>query len=593
MPEELPTGWVRTTLGEVCAMNPRVPFDESLPDQTEVSFVPMAAVQEESGRLDASETRELGSVRRGYTSFIENDVIFAKITPCMENGKIAQATGLKNGLGYGSTEFFVFRPYEGLLPRFILYFLLQPSLREEAERQMAGASGQKRVPAHYLLTHEFLLPPTREQERIVAKLDAALSRLERAEIAAHRAQQRLKRYRAAVLQAATTGELTRSWREENKADLAETGDALLHRLLATRRAHWEEAELKRFRSVDKKQKDEKWKSRYEEPPRPDTARLSDVPPGWAWVRLQQLGFIVGGLTKNPRRTGLPLKLPYLRVANVYANELRLEDVETIGVDKHEIDKLLLEKGDLLVVEGNGSKDQIGRLAIWDGSIDRCVHQNHIIKVRLVEKKISTWVLSWLLSPAGREHIERVASSTTGLYTLSISKVGDLPILLPPIAEQTEIVLKIEQRFAAADRLAVALEQQLVRSGEARHSLLHEAFTGRLVPQDPTDEPASALLDHILLSRETQIQKPRIRRMPKPASIFERKSLLEVLREHKRSMTPEELFSRSGYQQEFKEKECRQEVVDKFYDELRQLVGPQGPVVETRPDRNKVLLEAKQ
>lgn len=84
MPKNLPKGWVRTTLGEVCAINPRLGFDEP-----------------------PSQVRTLGSVRRGHTPFIENDVIFAKITPCMENGKIAVANGLKNGLGYGSTEFFV------------------------------------------------------------------------------------------------------------------------------------------------------------------------------------------------------------------------------------------------------------------------------------------------------------------------------------------------------------------------------------------------------------------------------------------------------------------------------------------------------
>src|SRR5260221_861611 len=166
MPKKLPKLWVRTTLGEVCTLNPRMPVGFPLPDHTEVSFVPMAAVQEESGRLDPSQIRTLTSVRRGYTHFIEDDVIFAKITPCMENGKVAIATGLKNGFGYGSREFFVFRSFEGVLPRFVLYFLLQPSLREEAEHHMAGASGQKRVPANYLLSHEFPLPPTREQERI-------------------------------------------------------------------------------------------------------------------------------------------------------------------------------------------------------------------------------------------------------------------------------------------------------------------------------------------------------------------------------------------------------------------------------------------
>ena len=178
---------------------------------------------------------------RGYTPFRENDVIFAKITPCMENGKIALATGLKNGIAYGSTEFLVFRPYKGILPRFVLHFLLQPSFREAAEKQMSGASGQKRVPAIYLFNHEFLLPPTLEQDRIVAKLDAALSRVERAENASRRAQERLKRYRAAVLNAAATGDLTRAWREAQREDQkagAETAQDLLQRIRAVRRSLW-------------------------------------------------------------------------------------------------------------------------------------------------------------------------------------------------------------------------------------------------------------------------------------------------------------------------------------------------------------------
>jgi type I restriction enzyme S subunit len=212
MPEILPTGWVKTTLGEVCAINPRTPYEESVSEDTEVSFVPMAAVEEETGRLDASQVRALRLVRKGYTRFKENDVIFAKITPCMENGKIALATSLKNGFAYGSTDFFVFRPYQVLLPRFLLHYLLQPSLRENASYQITGASGQKRVPINYLSHLDFWLPPVNEQRRIVAKLDASLSRIERGKAAARRAEERLKRYRAAVLFGAVSGELTKSWR---------------------------------------------------------------------------------------------------------------------------------------------------------------------------------------------------------------------------------------------------------------------------------------------------------------------------------------------------------------------------------------------
>lgn len=163
MTESLPKGWVRTTLGEVCAINPRISSEEMPSDDADVSFVPMSAVEEETGRIDTSEFRSVGAVRRGYTPFKDGDVLFAKITPCMENGKIALASGLKNGLGFGSTEFVVFRSFEGLRPRFLLYFLLQPSFRDDAEQRMVGASGQKRVPTAYLAGHEFRLPPPKNR----------------------------------------------------------------------------------------------------------------------------------------------------------------------------------------------------------------------------------------------------------------------------------------------------------------------------------------------------------------------------------------------------------------------------------------------
>jgi type I restriction enzyme S subunit len=284
--------------------------DTAFPDQTEVSFVPMAAVEENSGRLDASQIRTLGSVRRGYTPFKENDVIFAKITPCMENGKIALATGLKNGLAYGSTEFFVFRPHAGLVPRFVLHFLLQPSLREVASHQMVGASGQKRVPINYLATHEFWLPPTREQERILAKLDSALIRVDRAEVAARRAQERLKNYRTAVLHAAISGEITRSWRKtrqkRNEAN-QKSSETLLELLFAAHRAHWEMAELNRFPRVPK---NDRWKSRYSRPVLPNRGDLPQIPESWAWAPLEMVAEIGSGISVSQNRAVKnPVELP--------------------------------------------------------------------------------------------------------------------------------------------------------------------------------------------------------------------------------------------------------------------------------------------
>src|SRR5262249_29220057 len=152
---------------------------------------------------------------------------------------------------------------EGLLPRFLLYFLLQPSLREDAVSQMTGAVGHKRVPSNYLLRREFLLPPTTEQERIVEKLDAALSGLERAETAARRAKDRLKLYQPAALKSAINGKFTAAWREtrqKSKTADKESGEDLLQRLLIARRVRWEEVELNRLQAAGGEPKSNRWKS---------------------------------------------------------------------------------------------------------------------------------------------------------------------------------------------------------------------------------------------------------------------------------------------------------------------------------------------
>ena len=150
-------GWGLTTLGECCDINPRRPKD--IPDDCEVSFVPMPAVSEH-GQIDCSESKSYGEVKKAFTYFADNDVLFAKITPCMENGKGAVATGLSNGIGAGSTEFHVLRPIEGKSnPYWIYTTTMFSSFRRQARRMMTGTGGQLRVPASFLEEFVITLPP--------------------------------------------------------------------------------------------------------------------------------------------------------------------------------------------------------------------------------------------------------------------------------------------------------------------------------------------------------------------------------------------------------------------------------------------------
>ncbi|WP_292083489.1 MULTISPECIES: restriction endonuclease subunit S [unclassified Brevundimonas] len=196
----LPQGWAETTLGELVEVNPKHAAD--IDRTVSVSFVPMPVVDEVTGRITDPIDRPLDEVWKDYTHFSDGDVIFAKITPCMENGKSAIASGLTNGLACGSTEFFVFRSQGAIEPAYLWRFLRQTKFREEAAKVMTGAVGQRRVPRAWLENYNLGVAPRAEQRRIVAKLDALTARLARAKLELSRAQKLVAKERLAILGAA-------------------------------------------------------------------------------------------------------------------------------------------------------------------------------------------------------------------------------------------------------------------------------------------------------------------------------------------------------------------------------------------------------
>ncbi len=161
-------GWGLVTLGSVCRINPQKSQDPRLCSGIEVSFVPMQAVTEK-GEIDTTLVKEYDEVKNGFTYFVENDVLFAKITPCMENGKGAIAKGLHNGIGFGSTEFHVLRPIRAETNPYWIYVLTAfPHFREDAANNMTGSAGQRRVPASFLENYYVTVPPLVLQEQFAA-----------------------------------------------------------------------------------------------------------------------------------------------------------------------------------------------------------------------------------------------------------------------------------------------------------------------------------------------------------------------------------------------------------------------------------------
>ncbi len=262
--QRLPEGWVIASLPEIAAINP-APTRLTGDDATPVNFVPMRAVEPEGGGLANPEVRPYGEVKKGYTSFLSGDVIMAKITPCMENGKTTAVPDLPGKLCFGSTEFHVIRAEDGVQPKWISNFLLQHEVRRVAQRQMTGGVGQMRVPASFLQGLQIPVAPIAEQQRISDALDELLSDLDAGVEALQRAQAKLALYRASVLKAAVQGDLTAEWRNQHPD--AEPASVLLQRILVERRQRWEQEQLRKFKAAGKTPP-ANWKAKYKEPVAP-------------------------------------------------------------------------------------------------------------------------------------------------------------------------------------------------------------------------------------------------------------------------------------------------------------------------------------
>ena len=485
----LPNGWTVAPLGHLCLINPRS-FVEAVGDDDEVSFVPMAAVEAATGNLDSSMSRPYKEVSKGYTRFSEGDVLFAKITPCMENGKIAAAKGLKNRAGCGSTEFHVMRPIEGLNDSLLLFFLLQEAIRKEAQGNMTGSAGQLRVPAAFLEETSFPLPPLPEQHRIVAEIEKQLTRLDASVGALRRAKANLKRYRASVLKDACEGRLVPTEASLARAEGREYEHAgqLLQRILEERRARWESQEKRR--------------GTYKEPAPPDTSALRELPEGWVWATVDALMDIIRGLAfPKEARQAEPTEdsIACLRTANVQ-DSVEWDDLWHIPEYFVRSSRQLVQESDVLMSVSN-SLELLGKVAQVKNVPTKSTFGAFVALLRAVDTRNQDFLYWQLVAPEARSVIRRAGSTTTNISNISSSRLAEVPIRLPPLSEQHRIVAEVERRLSVVQQAEATVDASLRRAERLRQSVLKRAFEGKLVPQDPNDEPASALLERIRAERE--------------------------------------------------------------------------------------------
>jgi type I restriction enzyme, S subunit len=396
----LPKGWSVAPLGELAHVNPRS-FDDPPADDDLVSFVPMACVEEESGLVDVANYRQWREVKKGYTPFQDGDVLFAKITPCMENGKYAIVRGLKRGRGTGSTEFHVLRSRPGILPEFILNFLFQDSIRRNARMIMKGAAGQLRVPPEFLGELLLPVPPEREQARIVAEIEKQFTRLTAAVAALRRVQANLKRYRAAVLKAACEGRLV-----PTEAELArregrsyEPASALLERILAERRTRRQAAKTAKFHSKTSA-------SSYKEPLQVNETPHYRPPEGWIWCTADQVCLqITDGEHIQPpyTATGDPL----LSAKHVRFGYVTLDSAGFIA--RADFEKALARcaprKNDILIVSVGATT---GRAAIVGDLPQFAIVRSVLLLKPLIDPN---YLWAWTQSPVCQRWISQASGAT--------------------------------------------------------------------------------------------------------------------------------------------------------------------------------------
>lgn len=496
----VPAGWALAALGDL-RLDSLSSVDPSR--FTDELFDLYSLPAHDLGSFEHALGRDIGSTKKLLAS---GSVVVAKINPHISRVRVV---GPHRGYRQvGSSEWIVFPPIAGVAPAYLAHFLRWDRVRTYLATHVSGVGGSlMRTNAATVDAIPFALPPSREQGAITETLDSYCSRLDAAIVSLERVQAKLKAYRASVLKAAVEGRLVPTEAELARREKRsyEHADVLLARILKERRRRWEEAELAKLTAAGKTPKDDRWKANYEEPPPPDTSNLPALPESWCWVSVEQLA------SDQPRaiQSG-----PF--GSNLLHSEFRPEGKLVIGIDnvqdgyfsmgaEHRIDDEKFRElehyaargGDVLVTV----MATVGRTCVVPDEIEPAIITKHVYRITPERELVAPRYLHLALwgGPAVRAQIfgQAIGQTRPGLNG---GIIRSLAIPLPPRLEQERIVEAGERLLSFRDETARALAHDHRRVQRLRQSILKWAFEGKLVDQDPADEPAETLLARIRAER---------------------------------------------------------------------------------------------
>jgi type I restriction enzyme, S subunit len=503
-PTGLPSAWEETSIGEVAGVTGGVTKNAARVSGHSYPYLRVANVYANSLRLNEIEEITVSAAELQRVMLRKGDLLIVEGNGSLDQiGRVAMWDGSIAPCVH-QNHLIKVRCLDSSLPQWVLYWLLSPEGRELICRQASSTSGLHTLSLSKVSGLPVRIAPAGVRRSTVEALDSYLTRLDAATEGLKRVEANLKRYRASVLKAAVEGHLV-----PTEAELAqkekrefEPASVLLERILKERRHCWEQSELAKMKAKGEVPKNDKWKDKYEEPSAPDTSDLPELPEGWCWVSLDQLSLSVrNGISTPPNETeGAPI----LRISAVRALSLNLEDIRYLPNSPTAYQGFELETGDLLFTRYNGNPALVGACARVSEGTGGIYYPDKLIRVRPVSGTLVSSEFTELAAAAGasREHLNRWTKTTAGQAGISGADIKKMPVPLPPLLEQERVANAVSDAWSVASNASHSVAANLAHLTRLRQSILRWAFEGKLVDQDPNDEPASALLERIRRERES-------------------------------------------------------------------------------------------